>query len=89
MAAVFRNWARHGYAEGQSGHISVRDPEFAGCMWMNPLSRHFGVLKAGDFLLLEIDTGRIVAGPKNPTTGLRTANTKTQERLGMKKRRVA
>ncbi len=74
MAAVFRSWARNGYAEGQSGHISIRDPEFAGCMWMNPLSRHFGVLRAGDFLLLEIATGRIVAGPRNPVTSLRTAN---------------
>ncbi len=74
MAAIFRSWARHGYAEGQSGHISVRDPEFAGCMWMNPLSRHFGVLRAGDFLLVDMATGRLVAGPTNPTTGLRTAN---------------
>ncbi|KAH8899556.1 class II aldolase [Thozetella sp. PMI_491] len=74
MAAVFRSWARNGYGEGQAGHISIRDPEFHGCMWMNPLSRHFGMLRAGDFLLLEIATGRIVAGAKNPITGRRTAN---------------
>ncbi|KAK3387073.1 class II aldolase [Podospora didyma] len=74
MAATFRGWARWGFTEGQSGHISVRDPEFPGCMWMNPLSRHFGMLTVGDFLLLEIDAGRIVAGGKNPTTELRTAN---------------
>ncbi|KAK0723202.1 class II aldolase [Lasiosphaeria miniovina] len=74
MAATFRGWARLGYGEGQSGHISVRDPEFPGCMWMNPLSRHFGLATAGEFLLLDIGTGRMLAGGRNPTTGLRTAN---------------
>ncbi|KID85672.1 aldolase [Metarhizium guizhouense ARSEF 977] len=36
MAAVFRNWARVGFTEGISGHISVRDPEHHGLIWMNP-----------------------------------------------------
>ena len=74
MAAVFRNWARSGFTEGQSGHISIRDPEFPGMMWMNPLSRHFGTLTAGDMLLLDIKTGRVAAGRVNPATGRRTAN---------------
>ncbi len=75
MAATFRYFARQGFAEGQSGHISVRDPEFAGLMWMNPLSRHFGSLTAGDMVCLEIATGRVVGGGRNPATGgLRTAN---------------
>ncbi|KID69494.1 aldolase, partial [Metarhizium hybridum] len=30
MAAMFRNWARVGFTEGISGHISVRDPEHHG-----------------------------------------------------------
>ncbi|KAH8907151.1 class II aldolase [Coniochaeta sp. PMI_546] len=74
MAAMFRYWARTGCTEGQSGHISVRDPEFPGFMWMNPLGRHFGSLVAGDMLLLDIASGRIVAGAANPTTQRRTAN---------------
>lgn len=74
MAAVFRNWSRMGYAEGQSGHISVRDPEFPQIMWMNPLSRHYGTLTAGDMIPLEIDTGRIVGGNPNPATGKITCN---------------
>lgn len=74
MAAVFRYWARTGCTEGQSGHISVRDPEFPGCMWMNTMGRHFGALTAGDMLLLDITTGRIVAGAANLTTQRRTAN---------------
>lgn len=74
MAAVFRNWARMGYAEGQSGHISIRDPEFPQIMWMNPLSRHFGTLTAGDMIPMEIETGRIVGGRPNPRTGTITGN---------------
>ncbi|KAJ3527820.1 hypothetical protein NM208_g10516 [Fusarium decemcellulare] len=74
MAATFRHWARHNYTEGQSGHISIRDPEHPGLMWMNPLSRHFGSLRAGDMICLDIETGRIVAGKRNPATNGRTVN---------------
>ncbi|RYP66308.1 hypothetical protein DL771_007890 [Monosporascus sp. 5C6A] len=62
MAAIFRFLARTGCTEGQSGHISVRDPEFPGLMWMNPLGRHFGMLNAGDMICLEIATGRVAGG---------------------------
>lgn len=37
MACAFRVFAREGYAEGISGHISVRDPEFPDQFWINPL----------------------------------------------------
>ncbi|KAH8677478.1 class II aldolase [Xylariales sp. PMI_506] len=67
MAATFRFFHRQGFTEGMSGHISVRDPEHAGLMWMNPLGRHFGTLTAGDMICLEIETGRIVGGnPRSP-----------------------
>ncbi|KAI0441270.1 class II aldolase [Xylaria telfairii] len=62
MAATFRFFARSGFTEGQSGHISVRDPEFPSLMWMNPLGRHFGMLTAGDMICLEIETGRVAGG---------------------------
>ncbi|KAI3328055.1 class II aldolase [Xylariaceae sp. AK1471] len=62
MAATFRFFARSGFTEGQSGHISVRDPEFPGLMWMNPLGRHFGMLVAGDMICLDIETGRVAGG---------------------------
>ncbi|KAI2634259.1 arad-like aldolase/epimerase [Hypomontagnella submonticulosa] len=62
MSAIFRFFARCGFTEGQSGHISVRDPEFHGLMWMNPLGRHFGMLTAGDMICLDIATGKIVGG---------------------------
>lgn len=62
MAAVFRNWARVGFTEGISGHISVKDPEFDNLIWMNPIGKHFALLNAGDMLCLNINTGRIVGG---------------------------
>jgi ribulose-5-phosphate 4-epimerase/fuculose-1-phosphate aldolase len=64
MAAVFRNWARVGFIEGISGHISVRDPEFLNCIWMNPIGKHFGLMNASDMVCLEIMTGRVVGGNK-------------------------
>ncbi|KAK8130136.1 class 2 aldolase adducin domain-containing protein [Apiospora kogelbergensis] len=72
MAATFRYFARHGFTEGQSGHISVRDPEHHGYMWMNPLGVHFGLLTAGHMICMEIETGKIVGGSKPP--GALTAN---------------
>ncbi|KAI2465697.1 arad-like aldolase/epimerase [Annulohypoxylon bovei var. microspora] len=62
MAATFRVFARSGFTEGMSGHISVRDPEFNGFMWMNPLGRHYGMLTAGDMICLDIATGKVVGG---------------------------
>ncbi|KAI2631681.1 class II aldolase [Xylaria nigripes] len=62
MAATFRFFARSGFTEGQSGHISVRDPEYPHLMWMNPLGRHFGMLTAGDMICLDIETGRVAGG---------------------------
>lgn len=52
MAAAFRHWAREGYVEGISGHISVRDPEHTDAFWTNPLGVHFGLLKASDMILV-------------------------------------
>lgn len=61
MAATFRYFARSGFTEGQSGHISVRDPEHPGLMWMNPLGQHFGMLTAGDMICVDIDSGVVVS----------------------------
>jgi ribulose-5-phosphate 4-epimerase/fuculose-1-phosphate aldolase len=62
MAAVFRDFARKGFTEGMSGHISVRDPEFPNYIWMNPLGRHFGMMTAGDMICLDLLTGKVVGG---------------------------
>lgn len=62
MAAVFRNWARNGYTEGISGHISVRDPEFPDLIWMNPIGKHFALMNGSDMLCLRISDGEVVGG---------------------------
>ncbi|KAH0495743.1 hypothetical protein TgHK011_009274 [Trichoderma gracile] len=62
MAAVFRSWARNGYTEGISGHISVRDPEFPDLIWMNPIGKHFALMNASDMICLRISDGEIVGG---------------------------
>lgn len=36
MAETFRIFARHGFAEGLSAHISLRDPEYPNLLWTNP-----------------------------------------------------
>lgn len=36
MAGAFRVFARKGFTEGMSGHISLRDPERTDCFWTNP-----------------------------------------------------
>lgn len=61
-AAVFRDFARKGFTEGMSGHISVRDPEFPNYIWMNPLGKHFGLMTAGDLICLDMFTGKVVGG---------------------------
>lgn len=64
MAAAFRHWAREGYVEGMSGHISVRDPEFHDAFWTNPLGMHFGLLKASDMILVNLE-GKVIGGNIN------------------------
>ncbi|KAI6805456.1 arad-like aldolase/epimerase [Hortaea werneckii] len=61
MALAFRVFARKGYTEGMSGHISVRDPENPHTFWTNPLGKHFGMLKASDMILVDYD-GKAVGG---------------------------
>ncbi|POR34501.1 Uncharacterized protein TPAR_05295 [Tolypocladium paradoxum] len=68
MAAVFRNWARNGYIEGISGHISVRDPEFPDLIWMNPIGKHFALLNGSDMLCLRISDGEVVGGNRTRPT---------------------
>jgi ribulose-5-phosphate 4-epimerase/fuculose-1-phosphate aldolase len=61
MAGAFRVFARKGYTEGMSGHISVRDPENPHTFWTNPLGKHFAMLKASDMVLVNYD-GNVVGG---------------------------
>ncbi|KAF2124621.1 arad-like aldolase/epimerase [Dothidotthia symphoricarpi CBS 119687] len=61
MAGAFRVFARYGFTEGMSGHISVRDPENPHTFWTNPLGKHFATLKASDMVLVDYE-GNAVGG---------------------------
>lgn len=53
MAAAFRTFARLGWADGASGHISLRDPINPEWFWINPYAMHFGLIKASDLVLVD------------------------------------
>ncbi|KAJ4401526.1 hypothetical protein N0V91_007830 [Didymella pomorum] len=61
MAGAFRVFARKGFTEGMSGHISVRDPENPHAFWTNPLGRHFALLEPSDMILVDYD-GKPIGG---------------------------
>ncbi|KAL4881048.1 class II aldolase/adducin domain-containing protein [Aspergillus karnatakaensis] len=61
MAGVFRVFARHGFVEGMSGHISMRDPEFHDRFWTNPLGLHFALINTSDLILVD-EAGIAVGG---------------------------
>ncbi|KAK7428290.1 hypothetical protein QQZ08_005187 [Neonectria magnoliae] len=51
------------YTEGTSGHISVRDPVDPDTFWINPLGKHFGMLKASDMVQVN-EQGQVIGGNK-------------------------
>jgi len=55
MAGAFRVFAKLGYANGASGHISLRDPVLSNCFWINPYAVHFGMIKVSDLILVNED----------------------------------
>ncbi len=61
MAGAFRVFGRKGYAEGSAGHISIRDPVRPDTFWINPLGKHFSMMKASDMVHVDED-GNIIGG---------------------------
>ncbi|ATY62311.1 aldolase [Cordyceps militaris] len=61
MAGAFRVFARMGFTEGASGHISVRDPVDPDTFWINPMGVHFGLLKASDMVHID-ENGQVIGG---------------------------
>ncbi|KLP02469.1 related to novobiocin biosynthesis protein novR [Fusarium fujikuroi] len=59
MAGAFRIFARLGFADGGSGHISLRDPVQPDTFWLNPYGVHFGLLKVSDMVHVNEDGDRI------------------------------
>ncbi|KAK3713051.1 hypothetical protein LTR37_008736 [Vermiconidia calcicola] len=61
LAAAFRVFAKQGFDEGVAGHISLRDPVNPEHFWINPLSKHFSMIKVSDLVLVDED-GHILPG---------------------------
>ncbi|MGH9065436.1 MAG: class II aldolase/adducin family protein, partial [Acidimicrobiales bacterium] len=61
LAAAFRLFARFGFSEGVTGHITARDPERLDHFWVNPFGMHFGLVKASDLILVN-HRGEVVEG---------------------------
>jgi ribulose-5-phosphate 4-epimerase/fuculose-1-phosphate aldolase len=53
LAAACRLFARRGFDPGATGQISVRDPEWADQVWINPAGRHLGLVRAADLVLVD------------------------------------
>lgn len=69
MAGAFRVFARKGFTEGISGHISVRDPENSHTFWTNPLGKHFATLTAADMILVDYNGRAIGGNTSRPANG--------------------
>lgn len=67
LAAAFRLFARYGFDEGIAGHITVRDPEFPDCFWVNPIGTYFGHIRVSDLLLVDRN-GEVIKGNKPVNT---------------------
>ncbi|MFF7710543.1 class II aldolase/adducin family protein [Pseudomonas sp. NPDC007930] len=66
LAAAFRVFGKLGLAEGIAGHITVRDPEFAEHLWVNPYAVHFSQVQPDDLICIS-EAGEVVhgSGPVN------------------------
>ncbi|MFF2812745.1 class II aldolase/adducin family protein [Streptomyces sp. NPDC058000] len=61
LVAALRLFGRYGFEEGVSGHITVRDPEFTDCFWVNPFGVSFALMTVGDLILVNAE-GKVVEG---------------------------
>ncbi|QEL59855.1 hypothetical protein CJJ09_001942 [Candidozyma auris] len=65
MAAAFRVFARKGFTEGTAGHISLRDPVDPTTFWLNPLAKHFALIKASDLVHVDEEGNVLPDGPQS------------------------
>lgn len=67
LAAACRVFGRYGFSEGLLGHVTVRDPEHADRLWVNPIGVSFRQIRVSH--LVQVDhSGRVLHGdrPVNP-----------------------
>ncbi|RKP29980.1 arad-like aldolase/epimerase [Metschnikowia bicuspidata] len=65
VAAAFRVFARKGYTGGVAGHISLRDPINPNTFWINPIGKHFGLIKASDLVHTDEEGNILPDGPQS------------------------
>lgn len=65
-AGAFRVFARLGYAEGEAGHISVRDPVDPETFFINPLGLHFAMIEPADLVHVGADGSILPDGNQAP-----------------------
>lgn len=61
LAGALRIFGRFGFGEGVAGHITVRDPEFPDCFWVNPFGMSFRHIRSSDLILVD-HQGDVVYG---------------------------
>src|SRR5439155_20146502 len=61
LAAAYRVFARFGYDNWVTGHITVRDPEHHDRFWVNSFARSWHLMRASDLVLVDRE-GAIVEG---------------------------
>ncbi|WP_275402781.1 class II aldolase/adducin family protein [Streptomyces sp. SID10853] len=61
LAGALRLFARYGYEDGVSGHITARDPGYPDCFWVNPFGAPLAELGERDLILANGD-GQVVDG---------------------------
>lgn len=64
LAGALRIFGRLGYEDGVSGHITVRDPEYDDCYWVNPFGMPFKHVTVSDLVLANGD-GQVVEGRRH------------------------
>ncbi|KAH8894139.1 arad-like aldolase/epimerase [Thozetella sp. PMI_491] len=67
MAGAFRLFAKFGFADGASGHISLREPDpiRPNTFWINPYAVHFGQLKVSHMVHVD-EMGNRLGGADRP-----------------------
>ena len=61
LAAAFRLFSKYGFDEGLAGHISLRDCISPDTFWVNPVGRHFSMMRVSDLVRVSHE-GEIVEG---------------------------
>jgi len=61
LAAAFRIFGHYGFDEGAAGYITVRDPEFPDCFWVNPFAMSYRMIRVRDLVLVDAN-GSVIDG---------------------------